>query len=159
MRISFVSGDLGKLQMQFNIQMRDFLEEQTVKTLQMILMVCGVCLFAGLCAEYSRAEEADEKVRSATLKMLKAIERNDYEAFVGEGTNAFKAEIKKQMFKDFSAQVAKRLKGGYGLSYFGSMNKQGEKLHLSKLVFKDGGDDNLVTITLQDDKISGFLIN
>jgi uncharacterized protein YbaR (Trm112 family) len=89
-------------------------------------------------------------------KLLKATEANDYDNFVADGTDVFKAGITKQMLQGVSDQISTRMKKGYECAYLGELSQQGRRVLLSKLVFKDGGDDTLAKLVLKDGKVAGF---
>ena len=89
-------------------------------------------------------------------KLLKAVEANDYTAFVADGNALFKAGMTPQMLEGVSAQLASRMKAGYQKTYLGELRQQGCAVYLWKLVFKDRGDDVLAKLTLQDGKVAGM---
>jgi hypothetical protein len=89
-------------------------------------------------------------------KLLKATEANDYDSFVANGTDVFKAALTKQMLAGVSGQLSPRMKKGYQCAYLGQLSQQGCQVLLWKLVFKDGGDDTLAKLVLKDGKVAGF---
>src|SRR5881628_3835166 len=96
------------------------------------LVLCGRPCLAGTAAEPGRA----------TLdKLLKAVEANDYDGFVAEGTDAFKAGITKPMLEGVSSQLAPRMKKGYEYVRLGELTQRGCRVLLWKLAYKDAGDD------------------
>jgi hypothetical protein len=121
-----------------------------------IIVFACVCLawsaFAGL------ATNPDETVRPVLDKLLKAVEANDYNSFVIDGTDAFKTGITKKQFEGVSKQVSPRLKKGNTCLFLGELAQQGCRVYLWKLVFKDGGDDVLAKLALKDGKVAGLLL-
>lgn len=91
-------------------------------------------------------------------KLLKAVEANDYERFVADGTSSFKTGITKQIFEGVSAQMIPRMKLGYKAQYLGSLKQRGQDVSVWKIIYKDGGDDTLAKMWLQDGKVAGFLL-
>lgn len=129
-----------------------------------ILGVAWVCV--AVCASPCRAADpanpanpADAELSRPILeKLLNAVEANDYDSFVADGTDAVKAALTRQMLTDVSKQLSPRMKGGYEKTYLGNLNQQGCKVYLWKLVFKEGGDDTLAKLAFMEGKIAGFLL-
>ena len=91
-------------------------------------------------------------------KLLRAIEANDYDSFVADGTPEVKAALTKQMIAGVSAQVAPRMKKGYTTIYLGELKQAKCQVYLWKLAYKDGGDDTLARLTLRNGKVAGVLL-
>jgi hypothetical protein len=89
-------------------------------------------------------------------KILNAVENNDLNSFVANGNDQFKAAITKKIFETVSGKYAPRMKKGYEVTQVGTLNQQGCKIYLEKIVFKDGGDDVLARLLLRDGKVVGF---
>lgn len=124
---------------------------------RMIIGVSGlVCGWLVLSAMSCRAGEATEPGRTVLDKLLKAVEANDYDSFVADGNDVFKAGITKPMLEGVSGQLATRLKKGYACSSLGELTQQGCRVLLWKLKYKDGGDDTLAKLALKDGKVAGF---
>jgi len=102
------------------------------------------------------AAEPGETVRPIMDKLLKAVETNDYDSFVAEGTAELRASMTKQILEGVSTQMSPRMKKGYNITYLGELKQRGCQVHLWKLVYKDGGDDTLAKIVLKDGKVAGF---
>ena len=111
-----------------------------------------------LAAVLCRASDTAETGRATLDKLLTAVASNDYESFVADGSDAFKAGITKQMLQGVSGQLAPRLKKGYACSRLGELTQQGCRVLLWKLTYKDGGDDTLAKLVLKDGKVAGFLL-
>jgi hypothetical protein len=128
-----------------------------MNTRRVIVGVSGVvCVWLAMSATACFAEKTVEPGRAVLDKLLKATEANDYDSFVADGTDTFKAALTKPMFEGVSAQLSPRMKKGYQSSYLGELSQQGCRVLLWKLVFKDGGDDTLVKLVLKDGKVAGF---
>jgi hypothetical protein len=117
------------------------------------LVVCGCLLLpASLCM----AANGEQAVRPVLDKLLSAVEANDYANFVANGTEAFKAEVTKQVFESVSTQIAPRMKDGYKVIYLGELEQQDYQIHLWRLEYKDGGDDTMAKLVTDDGKVAGF---
>ena len=126
-------------------------------TKRLLCMAMGlVCVCLLWSASVGIAVNPDEQVRPVLNKLLKAVELNDYNSFVADGTDAVKAGLTKQMLEGVSNQLAPRLKKGYMCSYLGELKQQGCSVYLWKMVYKDGGDDTLAKLVLKDGKVAGF---
>ncbi len=129
-----------------------------------VALILGVaCVCIAVCASPCRAADpadlADAELSRPILeKLLKAVEANDYDNFVAEGTEAVKAALTPQMLADVSKQLSPRMKAGYEKTYLGELNQQGCKTYLWKLVFKEGGDDTLAKLALMEGKVAGFVL-
>jgi hypothetical protein len=88
--------------------------------------------------------------------LLTAIATNNYDALVANAAPALKSRITKETFMKVSAQLSPRLKEGYKLQYLGSLKQQGVEVFLWKITYKDGGDDLLARLVIQEDKVAGF---
>jgi hypothetical protein len=144
-RILINISDAGKL----------FIEKETsMNAKQLITAVVYGCLL--LSASLCMAADREQSVRPVLDKLLNAVAANDYADFVADGTEAFKAEVTKQVFEDVSTQIAPRLKEGYKAVYMGELEQQDHQIHLWTLEYKDGGDDTMAKLVLKDGKIAGF---
>jgi hypothetical protein len=92
-------------------------------------------------------------------KLMAAVEANSYDDFVADGNVSFQANVRPQMLKATSVQVAPRIKRGYAAKYLGALNRNGGYIqHLWKLTFKDGKSDRIAKLCLKDDKVHYFYI-
>ncbi len=121
-----------------------------------VVVACTVC--AWLLSESTPAGAAGpaEPGRAIFEKLLKAVEGNDYNSFVADGTDAFKAGLTKQMLEGVSGQLSPRLKQGYDCTFLGELRQHGLQVLIYKLSYKDGGDDTLAKLVLKDGKVAGF---
>ena len=88
--------------------------------------------------------------------LLAAIATNNYDTLVANAAPALKTRITKETFTQVSTQLSPRLKKGYKLQYLGSLKQQGVEVFLWKITYKDGGDEMLARLVIQEDKVAGF---
>ncbi len=101
---------------------------------------------------------ADEPTKEEQLmfsKMLTAVEKVNYDAFVVDGSPEFREKMKKDEFEKLIPKLAEQLVG-YEPSYLCRWEKQGAQITLWKLTFKDGRDPLIVTLRMKDGKVGGF---
>jgi hypothetical protein len=122
------------------------------------LVMVAICACSALSGAVCLAAGAEDSARPVLDKLLKAVEANDYESFVADGTPEVKAGLTKQMLEGVSAQMAPRMNKGYDAAFLGELKQQGCRVYLWKLTYKDGGDDTLVRLTLKAGKVAGFLL-
>ena len=122
------------------------------------LVMVAICGMLTLSASACLAAGAQDSARPVLDKLLKAVEANDYDSFVADGTAEVKAALTKQMLEGVSAQMAPRMKKGYDATYLGELKQSGCKVYLWKLAYKDGRDDTLARLSLKDGKVAGFLL-
>ncbi len=101
----------------------------------------------------------EQSVKAVFTNLLSAIATNDYKKFVAEGNSGFQEAITKEMFEPVSKELSSRLNGGHTVIFFGELQQQGYRVYVWKVTFKDGGDDFLARLSLQDGKVGGFWIN
>jgi hypothetical protein len=121
-------------------------------------VMVAMCACWALSVAVCVAAGAEDSARPVLGKLLKAVEANDYDSFVADGTAEVKAALTKQMLEGVSAQMAPRMKKGYDATYLGELKQSGCKVYLWKLAYKDGGDDTLARLSLKDGKVAGFLL-
>ena len=88
--------------------------------------------------------------------LLAAIATNNYDTLVANAAPALKTRITKETFTQVSTQLSPRLKKGYKLQYLGNLKQQGVEVFLWKITYKDGGDDLLARLVIQEGKVAGF---
>ena len=88
--------------------------------------------------------------------LLTAIATNNYDALISNAATALKTRITKETFTQVSTQLSPRLKKGYKLQYLGSLKQQGVEVFLWKITYKDGGDEMLARLVIQENKVAGF---
>lgn len=91
-------------------------------------------------------------------KLLKAIDADDYEGFVANGTSSFKAGITPQIFGSVTEDMIPRMEKGYQVQYLGSLKQRKLDISVWKITYKDGGDDTLAKLWMRNGKVAGFLL-
>jgi hypothetical protein len=129
------------------------LENIMMKSLRNLILTAGLLVVP---STLHAAEAAKEDVAFSS-KLVSAIENADYAGFTGDGTDMFKAMTKEQ-FAAVAAKLGPKLKGRDALTYLGDLKQKGFHVTLWKLTFKDGSDDSLITLSVKDGKVGGFLI-
>ena len=92
-------------------------------------------------------------------ELLRAIQGNDYDAFVAKGSAFFRAAVATAGFASLSAQLAGRLAQGHRVTTLGSLRRPETVDWIFKIEFSDDGDDALVTLPVDGWQVAGFLIN
>jgi hypothetical protein len=90
--------------------------------------------------------------------MLRAVKDNIYASFVSAGTDGFKTTYLQDSFVLLHDFVASRLAQGYEATYLESLNMRGYTVFLWKLSYTDDGDDSLVSLSVENGFVAGFLI-
>lgn len=119
-------------------------------------VLSAACVWLAMSVSPGVAADPEESVRPTLDKMLKAIQANDYAAFVADASDTFKAAMTEQTFAKVNAMFAPRMKKRFECSYLGELKQQGSQVTLWKLAFKDRGDDVLAKLVLKNGKVAGF---
>jgi hypothetical protein len=90
--------------------------------------------------------------------MLKAVKDGVYGSFTSAGSPEFKTTYTQESFNIVKEASAPRLAQGYEATYLSSLNLKGYTVFLWKLTYSDGGDDSLVTVSVENGFVIGFLI-
>lgn len=101
-------------------------------------------------------EDPSQKMRPALERILKALQTNDHDLFPAGVTTEPGTGVTRRSLEEMSAGMAPRLEKGYDISYLGELKQGGFQVHLWKLAHRDGGDDTLVRLVLENGKVSGF---
>ncbi len=88
--------------------------------------------------------------------LLTEIAAKNYDALVANVAPVLKSRITRETFAQVSTQLSPRLKKGYKLEYLGSLKQQGVEVFLWKITYRDGGDDMLARLVIQEGKVAGF---
>ncbi len=113
-------------------------------------------LLAGIPAALAAAEPAKEDA-ALSAKLMAAIVKPDYEAFVADGEDAFK-QLRKEQFEAFAAKIGPKLAAGHQFTYLGELKQKGYRVTLWKISFPDGSDDLVASLSVKDGKVGGFFI-
>lgn len=90
--------------------------------------------------------------------ILDAFVSGNYELFTTVGNSSYKTDITKQMFEGVSEQLSSRMVKGYATTYFGHLKQLHYQIYLWKLSFEDDGDEFVIRMTMDRDKVAGILI-
>lgn len=104
------------------------------------------------------ADEPPAATKKTFEKLIKAVEANDRAAFIADATEAVKKGMTDEVMTSVSDLLAPRLKKGYEARYLCDLKQAGHQVYLWKFSFKDGGDDVVVRIAMQDGKVDGFFL-
>jgi RNA polymerase sigma factor (sigma-70 family) len=102
--------------------------------------------------------EASAQEKKFSAEIMQATKDEDYQAFVADGDVAFK-QITALQFKAVCVQITPRLQAGYNMIFLGAMKQQGYHVTLWKVGYTDGGDDELLTLSVKGGKIGGAYIH
>jgi hypothetical protein len=119
-------------------------------------IVFAVALLVGDSAVLSAAESSKEDA-ATTTRLITALMKSDYEAFLANGEGSF-VQIKREQFEAASAQIRPKLQAGHEVSYLGELQQKGFRVTLWRIRFKDGSDDALASLSMKADKVGGFWI-
>ncbi len=90
--------------------------------------------------------------------MMDALKDDDHNAFISMGTPEFQRAITKTLFEQVAAQVGPHAKEGFKATFLERLKNGKANRYVWKIEFKDGGDDVLAQMTVQDDKVAGFFL-
>lgn len=119
-------------------------------------LALAVILLLGNPGSLSAVEPAPGEAALAG-KLLTALEKSDYDAFVADGDATFR-QMRPEQFAAAAAHFAPMFKAGYAVTYLGDLKQGGAHVTLWKLSFKDQGDDVLANLVVKDGKVAGFWI-
>ena len=115
-----------------------------------VLVFCLLLSFANA--------QAPEAVEANLGVMLEAVQSSSYEQFLGSTSTEFKETYSQESFDAVSEFYTERLAAGYDLSYLTTLNSNGYVVYLWKMTYQDGGDDGLVSLSISNGFVGGFLI-
>ncbi len=116
--------------------------------------------FAGLMLNpYAQAasQAGGTNDQAVVQQLLEAMAKNDYQAFIAQGTADF-AAIEQAQFAQVADSLSPRLQKGYSVEYLGNLRQQGLDISVWKVSFQDGGDDLLATLNVQEGRVGGFFL-
>lgn len=90
--------------------------------------------------------------------ILDATDSGNYDHFFTVRNSSCKAGITRQMLECVSEQLSPRMLEGYTTTYFGHLKQLHYQIYLWKLSFEDGGDEFVIRMTMDGDKVAGILI-
>ena len=101
--------------------------------------------------------EASSQEKTFASELMQSTKDEDYKAFLANGDKGFHS-IKEKMFKSVCGQITPRLKKGYHVVFLGGFKQEGSHVTLWKIAYDDGGDEDLLHLSVKADKINGALI-
>lgn len=104
------------------------------------------------------ADNEPAPARQILADLLTAVASQDYERFIGQGTDEFQASIPETQFGRVTAVMAERIDQGYQAQYLTHLNQQGYRVDIWKISFADDGDDTLARLVVVEGKAAGFLL-
>ncbi len=122
------------------------------KLLRSLVIIAAVLV--GSAVRGSAVEPPQEDAALAP-KLIAAIERSDYAAFIADGEAPFQ-QLTEATFAGVASKLAPRLHAGHDLTYLGDYKQHGYRVSLWKITFRDGSDDLLATLSVKDGKVGGF---
>lgn len=90
-----------------------------------------------------------QDVVTRTNELITAIEANDYDSFIKDGSADFK-KITKVDFESVSKSLSSKMKSGKEVTFATTYVKAGQKIHLFKISFADKSDDVIAKIVMGD---------
>ena len=94
--------------------------------------------------------------RAQVIKLLECIENDQYGTFIEGGSDYFKSRISEQHFHNVSERLAQHLKNGYDVKFLTEFKQADLVGTLWKIEYRDGFDDALAKIFMENGKIAGF---
>jgi len=128
------------------------------KPSNMIRLTKCTLIAAAVFATVSAYAEPDQTTQDLLKNLMAATISNNYDGFISESDAATKAALSKRVLESVSKELEPRAKQGYDARYLGELNQRGLRVHLWRLIFKDGGDDVLATLRVKDGKADNFLL-
>lgn len=118
------------------------------------LFVLAVFSGPGLVAASASAQPADEPPTTEVAKMLEAVKDNSYDTFIAQGDRDLRTSFTKTIFDDVASALGERLGKGYKQIYLNELHQRGETVHLWKVEFADGKDEDLLKTYVVDGRIT-----
>ena len=140
-------------------QDRGISRKDAAMTLKRIFVLMAAIMLVILTAyknANAQTQSPHPEERAQVIKLLKCIENDQYAAFVEGGSDYFKSRISEQHFHNVSEGLAQHLKNGFDVIYLTEFRQAGLVGTLWKIEYKDGLDDALAKIYIENGKIEGF---
>ncbi|MGC8660615.1 MAG: hypothetical protein ACP5U1_16225 [Desulfomonilaceae bacterium] len=120
-------------------------------TVLLPLMIWTYSHSAAQVQQYQHPEERD-----MVTKLLKSIQDDQYDTFIEHGSDYFKSRISREHFHNVSERLAQHLKNGFDVIFLTEFKQAGVVGTLWKIEYRDGFDDALAKIFLENGKVEGF---
>ena len=106
----------------------------------------------------SAQEAVPALIQSNMDSMLTAVALGSYDSFITSGSPDFKISYTAEAFGLVNEAEGARLSAGYNATYLTSLNVEDFVVYLWKLSYSDGQDDGLLSISVANGFVVGFLI-
>ncbi len=90
--------------------------------------------------------------------ILDAFFSGNYELFNTVGNLSYKADISRQMFEGVSKQLSSQMGKGYTTTYLDHLKQLHYQIYLWKLSFEHGGDEFVIRMTMDGNKVARIAI-
>jgi RNA polymerase sigma-70 factor (ECF subfamily) len=90
--------------------------------------------------------------------MLGAVAAGSYDGFLAFADDVFKGGLQKSTLDEVVAAVGSKLARGYTLEPLGTLRREDHLLSVWRLELREGGDEHLVRLAIQDGRAVGFWI-
>ncbi|HUA64789.1 MAG TPA: sigma-70 family RNA polymerase sigma factor [Alphaproteobacteria bacterium] len=103
--------------------------------------------------------EASPQETAFANELLKATADDNYQAFLADGDKEFKS-LSEGQFKAVYDQVSSKINGGYQVTFLASFRLKVIPDHVTlwKVSYNNGGDDDVLHLTVNNGKITGALL-
>ncbi len=91
--------------------------------------------------------------------MTAALSTADYEAFISGLGEGARERVTRERFEQMFEPYIARFKGGFESAYLTQLRQEGCEVHVWKVTFRDGGDDYLIKLALENGKVAGFRVH
>ncbi len=106
----------------------------------------------------SNQTEVSETITDCLSTIYAAIASGDYDRFLSVGNEAYVEGITQEQFENVSQQLAPRMAAGYDTVYLGQLRQAHYQIYLWKFSFEDDGDEYVIRMTMDNDRVAGILI-
>ena len=128
-----------------------------MKTKNLMLLAFLAAALLLIPAALNAADPSKEEV-ALSAKLILALEKSDYAAFIADGDAPFR-QLKKEQFDGIAAKLSPLLQPKHEVTYLGDMRRQGYHVTLWRVRFEAGSNDLLATLSVKDGKVGGIFLN
>jgi RNA polymerase sigma factor (sigma-70 family) len=103
------------------------------------------------------ADTPDQRQANDILqRMLAAVLADDYEAFLADASDMFKVASTPETWRRVRSNWGNWMSGGFEVQPVGRLRRERHTVFLFKLEFRDGTEDELLQLALEDGRVTGF---
>jgi hypothetical protein len=113
---------------------------------------------AGASGARAQSAAGSDPPEGLMKKMMEAVKNHSYDDFMIECDAGMRAALTKQQFEGVASLMTTSLQPGYKTTYLGKLRRKGMVTHLWKLEPPTLKEDTLISMTLKDKKVAGFLL-